>query len=82
MELSCTKWLSMKQCVEPESTSARLEVEIVGDVRGIRRELGSERADAFNLNTSFAQFWETQPSACAEDGGLLMIFLSRPTLSC
>jgi hypothetical protein len=57
-------------------------VQIVGDVRDMRRELGSERADAFSLNTSFAQFWETQPSACAEDGELLTLFLSRLTLFC
>ena len=55
---------------------------IVGKVRDSRRELGSERADAFSLNTSFAQFWETQPSACAEVGELLTLFLSRLTLSC
>ena len=73
--------LSMKQCVEPESTKASrgiLESEIVDDVRDSRNELGSERVDALSLRIPFAQFWVTQPSACAEEGGLLVIFLCLP----
>src|SRR5271169_879101 len=45
--------------------------------REIRRELGSERADAFILISSIgAQCGMTEPSACAEAGRLPTIFLN------
>ena len=68
----------MKQCVEPESTKASrgiLELEILNEVSDNQNELGSERADVLSLRISFAQFWVMQPSACVEEGGLLVIFL-------
>ena len=73
--------LSIKQCVEPESTKASrgiLESDILKEVSDNWNELGSERADALSLRISFAQFWVTQPSACAEEGGLHIMFLCVP----
>ena len=71
----------MKQCVEPESTKASrgiLESEILNDVSDNQNKLGLERVDMLSLRISFAQFWVTQPSAFAEEGGLLIIFLCLP----
>ena len=81
LDILATILLSMKQCVEPESTKASrgiLESEILNDVSDNRNELGLERADTFSLRISFAQFWVMQPSACAEEGGLHIIFLCLP----
>jgi hypothetical protein len=50
--------------------------------RGIRREFGSERADALIRISSCAQGGVTQPSACAEVGGLPAIFLDLPFCCC
>ena len=58
----------MKQCVDPESIRAgvrKAESEKRGDDSGIRREFGSERADALRLTTMDAQEDPTQSSACA-----------------
>ena len=73
--------LSMKQCVEPESTKASrgvFELEILNKVSDNQNEFRSERVDVLSLRISFAQFWVTQPSACVEEGGLLVIFLCLP----
>src|ERR1700677_1715904 len=75
---SCTNLLSIKQWVDPESTSARIVLLVLGMLeieRGIRSEFGSERADALSLKDSVAQLRVTQPSVCTEDGGLRTIFL-------
>src|SRR5271169_7149469 len=74
---------STKQWVEPESTSAEIiteESEMSEDVSRIQNEFGSERVDALSRTTSIVAHEETmQPSACAEAGGLLSLFLrSRP----
>ena len=75
----CTSFGSIKQWVDPESTRAekeREELEISSEMRGTRREFGSERADAWSCTTSeVAQGGSTQSSACAEAGGLLSLFL-------
>ena len=60
-----TNLVSIKQCVEPESTSALKGPAMAGDVTGRIRELGSERADAL-IRNSVAQLSSTQSSACAE----------------
>ena len=58
---------STKQCVEPESTNAETESENAEEVRGTRREFGSERADALRRTSSIgAQVGITQSSVCAE----------------
>ena len=81
-EIYCaTILLSMKQCVEPESTKASrgiLESEILNEVSDNQNEFMSERVDALSLRISFAQFWVTHPSACVEEGGLHIIFLCLP----
>ena len=69
----------MKQSVEPQSIRVIIvlfESDKRVEKRGIRREFGSERADTLIRNISCAQCWVTQPSACAEVGELLVIFLS------
>ena len=72
-----TKDGSTKQCEEPQSISAKnLQESVSGDVTGIRKEFGSERADALSRALGSAQLRSTQSSACAEAGGLLPIFLS------
>jgi hypothetical protein len=48
------------------------------EVSGIVRELEAERADVLSLTSLVAQMGSTQPSARAEAGGLLTIFLSPP----
>jgi hypothetical protein len=68
---------SIKQWVDPESTRAKRlgeESEIDGDEREMRREFGSERADALRRTTSGAQEEPTQSSTCAEAWGLLRLF--------
>ena len=72
----------MKQSVEPQSIRViifLLESDKSVEERGIRREFGSERADALIRNSSCAQCEVTQPSACAEVGGLRTIFLAPPS---
>ena len=63
--------------MDPESTSAEKfeESEIRDEVRGTRRELGSERADALRRTSIVAQEEPTQSSTCAEVKGLLSLFL-------
>ena len=64
------KLVSIKQCVEPESTRAEKvgeESETNGDESEVQSEFGSERADALSRTTSEdAQGESMQPSACAE----------------
>jgi predicted DNA-binding transcriptional regulator len=72
----------MKQSVEPQSIRViifLLESDKSVEERGIRRELGSERADALIRISSCAQRGVTQPSACAEVEGLPAIFLDLPS---
>ena len=58
---------STKQCVDPESTRAEKVKEESAEHRGMRREFGSERADALRRITSgVAQGESTQSSTCAE----------------
>ena len=80
-DILSTILLSMKQCVELESTKASrgiLESETLNEVSDNWNEFGSERAEVLSLRISFAQFWVTQPSACVEEGGLHVIFLCLP----
>ena len=74
---SLAKLLSTKQCVDPESINVRKSSEDCtrGEESRRVRESGSERADALSL-TRVALEGSTQPSASAESGGLLLIFLS------
>ena len=62
--------MSIKQCVEPESTRAEKvgeESETKGDESEVRSEFRSESADALSWTTSDdAQGESMQPSACAE----------------
>jgi hypothetical protein len=72
----------MKQSVEPQSISVIMfwfGSDMREEKRDIRREFGSERADAFIRSSSCAQGGVTQPSACAEVGELLAIFLVLPS---
>jgi hypothetical protein len=58
------------------------DFEIVMDVSGTWREFGSERADTLSRMTSeVAQVGSMQSSPCAEDGGLLRLFLDLEFLS-
>jgi len=65
---------SKKQCVDLESTSAQMGIgcrwsraHTRGEVRGIQREFGSERADASRrIGLVVAQTSSTQLSVCAE----------------
>ena len=51
------------------------ESEISGDISGMRKEFGSERADALSRITSEIALEEsTQSSTGAEAGGLLRLF--------
>ena len=53
----------------------RVEAETDREVRGTRRELGSERADALRQTTSeFVLGGSTQSSASTEATGLLSLF--------
>ena len=74
---SLAKLLSTKQCVDPESINVRKGSEdcMRGEESRRVRESGSERADALSL-TRVALEGSTQPSASAESGGLLLIFLA------
>ena len=73
----------MKQSVEPQSIKVNMVLfeseKIIEEERGIRREFGSERADALIRISSFARCRVTQPSTCAEVGGLPAIFLFLPS---
>ena len=64
------KLVSIKQCMEPESTRAekvRVESETNGEESEVRSEFRSERVDALSRTTSDdAQGESMQPSACAE----------------
>ena len=73
----CMILRSIKQWVEPESTNASkgsLELKMLKEVSDRRNEFRSERADTLSLRISVAQCSVTQPSACAEKGGLHIIF--------
>ena len=73
----CTILRSIKQWVEPELTNAS-KGDVKSEILNVSRrqnEFGSERADALSLRISIAQCGVTQPSACAEEGGLHVIFL-------
>ena len=67
-----------KQCVEPKSTSALKIMEL--DKREViterNRASGSKGAEALRRTSVTARLGSTQPSACAEFGRLLSIFLS------
>ena len=69
---------STKQCVEPESTSALKITEL--DKREViterNRASGSKGAEALRQTSVIARSGSMQPSAHAEFGRLLSIFLS------
>jgi len=65
---------SKKQCVDPESTSAQIgigcrwsEAHARGEIRGIQREFGSERADTLkHIELVVAQTSSMQLLVCVE----------------
>ena len=72
-----TKVLSMKQCVEPESTRVTIVTEgIKSEVRCIVREFGLERVDALRHSSIVAPIRSTQPWSGTGAGGLLSNFLA------
>jgi hypothetical protein len=81
---SCMKRGSIKQCVEPQLIRVVIEIELGrrGEERDICRELGSERVDVYIQKSLYAQCGVTQPSVCAEVGGLPTIFLNPWIPSC
>ena len=62
--LLVTKAESIKQSEEPESIRVRVERECSEMDRVVKRELGSERADALSRTNVATQKRSTQPSAC------------------
>ena len=71
-----TNLASIKQCVEPESTSALKGPAMAGDMMGRIRELGSERADALRQNSVGTSPSSMQSPVSAESWRLLPIFSS------
>ena len=68
-EFFIIQFSSIKQCVEPESTSARNFKSL--DTRLTDKEQELERTDVLSLTDSVgAQVESTQPSVCAEPQGL------------
>src|SRR6202040_4339844 len=73
-----TKWESMKQCVEPESTKA-LKIMVFGRsevVTGKNRALGSNGAAALRRTSSIARSMSSQPEVRAVSKRLLSIFFA------
>ena len=78
----CANCKSTKQCVEPESTRARI-LGISRDKRetyGIR-EFGSKRVDALRRASLGALPESTQLTSCVEGWELLTLFLTRRSIS-
>ena len=73
-----TKVLSIKQCVEPESTKVtRVTEGIKSEVSGMITEFRLERVDALRRSSTVAPIRSTQPWYSAGAGGLLPNFLTR-----
>ena len=72
-----TKVLSIKQCVEPESTKVMKVTEgIKSEVSCMVKEFGLERVDALRHSSTVALTTSTQPWSGAGAGGLLPNFLT------
>ena len=67
--------VSMKKCVEPESTSVAMVMEGLRlEVSCRVKEFGLERVDALRCSSAVAPMRSTQPWSSAGAGGLLPIF--------
>ena len=72
-----TKEVSMKQCVEPESTRVVMVMEgIKSEVSCMVKEFGLERVDVLRHSSAVAPIRSTQPWSSAGARGLLPIFLT------
>ena len=72
-----TKVLSIKQCVEPESTKVtRVTEGIKSEVSYMVKEFGLERVDVLRRSSTVAPIRSTQPWSGAGAGGLLPNFLT------
>ena len=72
-----TKVLSMKQCVELESTRVTMVTEGIRlEVSFMVKEFGLETVDALRCSSTVALIRSMQPWSCAGAKGLLPIFLA------